>query len=358
MHTQRVDKVLALLRKHGIHQMLLTDMNSIFYLTGQMIYSGSRLMALLIRGDGGHRLFLNRLYAAKEDPDLELVRFSDTDDAIALVGGYVDHSTQLGIDRKMTAGHLLALQKLGAASGYQDTSDCVDAVRSRKDPEEQQKMLAASQINDHAMAEFKGLIRPGVSERDIARQMEEIYRSLGADGLSFHPVVSFGANAANPHHKPDDTILKEGDCVLFDVGCKKDAYCADMTRTFFYKWVSPEAQAVYDVVRQANLAGESIIRPGVRFCDVDRAARSVIEAVGYGPNFTHRLGHSIGLDLHEPGDANSVNTSLVEEGNIFSCEPGIYLPGQFGIRIEDLCLVTADGVMLLNASPKELEAIE
>lgn len=358
MHTHRIERVLALLQERGIRQMLLTDINCIFYLTGQMIYPGSRLMALLIRADGGHRFFLNRILTAEEDRDLELVRFSDRDDPIALISGSLEHQAPLGIDRKMAAGYLLALQKLGAASDYEDASTCVETVRSRKDPEEQRKMLEASRINDRAMEVFRQLIRPGVSELDVARQLEEIYLFLGADGLSFNPLVSFGANAANPHHKPDSTVLQEGDCVLFDVGCRKDAYCADMTRTFFYKRASSEARAVYEVVRQANLAGEAAIRPGVRFCDVDRAARCVIEAAGYGPNFTHRLGHSIGLDLHEPGDANPVNTNLVEEANIFSCEPGIYLSGQFGIRIEDLCLVTADGVTLLNHYPKDLEIIE
>ena len=357
MHQERIEKVLDLCREHGVRQALLTDMNSVFYLTGKMIYTGSRLLALLLRDDGQHRLFLNQLYAAPEGLGMELVRFSDTDDVPAIIAAHTDHSAPLGIDRKMTAGHLLALQGLGAASGYVNVSPWVDEVRSQKDAEEQELMKTASRINDQAIAEFKKLIRPGVSELDVARQIEGIYRSLGADGVSFGPLVSFGANAADPHHKPSAAVLKEGDAVLFDVGCKKDWYCSDMTRTFFYKTVSSFQDEIYHLVLRANLAGEAAIRPGVRFCDVDHAARSVIAGAGYGPNFTHRLGHSIGLDLHEPGDANPVNQTLLRPGNIFSCEPGVYLPGQFGVRIEDLCLVTPDGVSLLNSYTKELQVI-
>ena len=118
-------------------------------------------------------------------------------------------------------------------------------------------MREASRINDLAMAEFKNLIRPGVTELEVARQVEGIYRSLGADGISFGPLVSFGTNAADPHHRPDHTAIQEGDCVLFDVGCRKDFYCSDMTRTFFYKTVSQEQRKIYQLVLQANLAGEA-----------------------------------------------------------------------------------------------------
>jgi Xaa-Pro dipeptidase len=357
MNESRLKEVLALLQERGARQMILTEMNSVFYLTGKMIYTGSRLLVLLLRADGQHCLFLNQLYAEPQGLGIEIRRFSDSDDLAAIVASATDHCAPLGVDRKMPAGFLLALQELRAGSSYLNASACVEAARSRKDAQEQQLMLAASRINDLAMEEFRKLIRPGVSELDVARQIENIYISLGADGLSFNPLVSFGANAADPHHKPSTAVLQEGDSVLFDVGCKKDYYCADMTRTFFFRSITSKQEEVYDLVRRANLAGEAAIRPGVRFCDVDQAARGLIAQAGYGPNFTHRLGHSIGLELHEPGDANPVNTDLVQEGNIFSCEPGVYIPGQFGVRIEDLCLVTENGVTLLNSYPKELQVI-
>ena len=187
--------------------------------------------------------------------------------------------------------------------------------------------------------------------------MNAIYKRLGTQGPSFGPLVSFGANAAEGHHKPDSTVLKPGDCVLFDVGCRVNDYCSDMTRTFFYQSVTEKQREVYEVVKRANLAAQAAMKPGMRFCDIDKVARDIITEAGYGPNFTHRLGHCIGIEVHDAGDVSAANQDVVEEGMIFSCEPGIYLPGEFGVRIEDLMLITRDGAMSLNKDSKELEII-
>ncbi len=227
-----------------------------------------------------------------------------------------------------------------------------------KDEDEKEKMILASKLNDEAMERFKGLIREGVTEQQVAAEMNAIYKELGTEGPSFGPLVSFGANAAIGHHKPDHTVLKPGDCVLFDVGCKKNSYCSDMTRTFFYKSVSEKGREVYEIVKKANLAAQAAMKPGMRFCDIDKVARDIITEAGYGPNFTHRLGHCIGIEVHDAGDVSSINTDVVEEGMIFSCEPGIYLPGEVGVRIEDLMLMTKDGAVSLNHVSKELEVIE
>ena len=168
----------------------------------------------------------------------------------------------------------------------------------------------------------------------------------------------FGANAADPHHSPDGTVLKPGQCVLFDIGCVKDGYCSDMTRTYYFKTVGAKDREIYEITRRANESAEAAMKPGVRYCDLDGIARKVIADAGYGPYFTHRLGHSIGQQGHEWGDVSSANTERVRPGNVFSCEPGIYLPGETGVRIEDLCLITETGVQILNRVPKELQIIE
>ena len=204
------------------------------------------------------------------------------------------------------------------------------------------------------------LVMPGVvteDEAEVAGQLEGIYRELGAQGHSFTPIVSFGANAADPHHEPDDTPLASGDVVLFDVGCRKGEYCSDMTRTFVFGEPSEKLREVHDTVRRANEAARKLVAPGVRFCDIDAAARSIIEEAGYGSYFTHRLGHQIGLDVHEPGDVSAAHDAPVQAGMVFSIEPGIYLPGEFGVRIEDLVLVTEDGCEVLNSYPRELVSI-
>ena len=151
--------------------------------------------------------------------------------------------------------------------------------------------------------------------------------------------------------------MKPGDCVLFDVGCMKDGYCSDMTRTCYYKEVSPERRRIYEIVRAANERAISLIRPGVPLRELDRAARDLISGAGYGEYFTHRLGHFIGLAEHEFGDVSSASEWKAEPGMIFSIEPGIYLPGDTGVRVEDLVLVTEDGCEVLNHYAKDLEVI-
>ena len=141
------------------------------------------------------------------------------------------------------------------------------------------------------------------------------------------------------------------------MGCRVNDYCSDMTRTFFYQSVTEKQREVYEVVKRANLAAQAAMKPGMRFCDIDKVARDIITEAGYGPNFTHRLGHCIGIEVHDAGDVSAANQDVVEEGMIFSCEPGIYLPGEFGVRIEDLMLITRDGAMSLNKDSKELEII-
>ena len=357
MHVERANRIIKALDGLDARQMLITDPMSIFYLTDIYVQPFERFFGLLLRSDGNHILFLNRLFFVPQDVGIEKVWYSDTDPVADIVAKYLDHSSPLAVDKDLTARHLLPLMEKKAAASFINGSPAVDYTRGIKDAEEQKKMIAASEINDAAMAQFKTLIHDGVTEAEAAGRMLEIYRNLGAEGFSFSPLVAFGANAADPHHEPDDTVVKPGDCVLFDVGCIKDGYCSDMTRTFYFKEVSNHCREIYHIVRRANEAAEALIRPGVRLCDIDAAARDLITKEGYGQQFNHRLGHFIGLKEHEYGDVSSGFDWPVQPGMIFSIEPGIYLTGDTGVRIEDLVLVTEDGVKILNRYPHELEII-
>ena len=358
MKEERVRRVLSALAEQGLTQMLVTDPMSIFYLTGYSVQPFERFFGLLLRSDGRHALFLNRLFPAPENSGAEEVWYADTDPVTDVVARYTDRESPLGVDKELTARFLLPLMEGRAAAGFVNGSPAVDRTRGVKDGEEQEKMRRASAVNDRAMARFRELVREGITERELADRMLQIYLDLGADGFSFPPLVAFGANAADPHHGPDGTVLKEGDCVLFDVGCVKDGYCSDMTRTFYFRSVSDRCREIYETVRAANEAAEALIRPGVRLCDLDKAARDLIAARGYGPAFNHRLGHFIGLGEHEYGDVSAAFDWAVEPGMIFSIEPGIYLTGDTGVRIEDLVLVTEDGAELLNRYSHELDVIE
>ncbi len=353
----RVKRILEALQKMGLSQMLIVDPMSIYYLTDVYIAPFERFYALYLRADGKHVYFLNKLFTVPEEVGVEKVWYDDTEPAAEIVAKYLDPTSPLGVDKDLTARFLLPLMEQKAAAGFVNASLAVDKTRGVKDAEEQERMRVASAINDKAIAQFKTLIHAGVTEKEVAEKTLKIYLDLGADGFSFEPLIAFGANAADPHHMPDDTVVKPGDCVLFDVGCIKDGYCSDMTRTFYYKEVTEQHRHIYDTVRSANEAAIAKIKPGVPLCELDKTARDLIGDAGFGAYFTHRLGHFIGLGEHEFGDVSSVNTDEAVPGMIFSIEPGIYLAGDTGVRVEDLVLVTEDGCEVLNHYPKELEII-
>ena len=358
MKQKRIESVLRNLDASGLSQLLVSDPRSIQYLTGMYVEPGERFLGLLLRNDGSQpTLFLNELFAAPDDIAVDVVPFNDTDDPLELLAARCDADADLGCDKNLPARFLIPMMERRIASAFTLASAAVDAARAIKDDREHELMRSASAINDEAMERFRTLVHDGVTEAEVAAQLEGSYRDLGASGHSFEPIVSFGANAADPHHEPDGTVLESGDVVLFDVLCRKDEYCSDLTRTCFFVDADEEQRRVYEIVRQANEAGRKAVRPGARFCDIDAAAREVIENAGYGQYFTHRLGHQIGLDVHEPGDVSAANEACVQPGMCFSIEPGIYLPGRFGVRIEDLVIVTEDGCEVLTAYPRDLSIV-
>ena len=275
-----------------------------------------------------------------------------------IISEYIEKGKTIGIDKNWPARFLLHLMELNTENKYVNASFIIDTLRMCKDEEEKDLMRNASNINDMAMDKLQNLLTQDLTEKEMAQRLASIYEELGADGFSFPPIIAYGANGADPHAHCGSAKLKEGDCVILDIGCIKDNYCSDMTRTVFYKSASEKAKEVFNIVLEANKRAIAMVKPGVRFCDIDNAAREYITEKGYGKYFTHRTGHSIGIETHDMGDVSSINTDILKPGMIFSVEPGIYLPGEFGVRIEDLVLVTEDGHELLNKYNKELNIIK
>lgn len=358
MNLERLNKVLKEMESSNVPQMLVSDPAAIFYLTGKWIHPGERMLALYINLNGNNKLFINELFPVTEDLGVEKVWFNDTQDAIEIVSRYVDKEKTMGVDKNWPARFLLKLMELKGGSSFVNGSAILDRVRMCKDENEKEFMREASRLNDLAVEKMIKLIPQKLSEKKMAQELAAIYEELGAEGFSFHPIIAYGANGADPHHGNDDSVVKEGDSVIIDIGCIKDSYCSDMTRTVFYKSVPEKSREVYNIVLEANKRAIAMVKPGVRFCDIDAAARSYIEEKGYGKYFTHRTGHSIGIETHDFGDVSSINTDKLEPGMIFSVEPGIYLPGEVGVRIEDLVLVTEDGCEILNKYNKELMIVE
>jgi len=345
------------MKEKNLTQLLVTDTASIFYLTGRWIEAGERLLVLLIRQYGKPVLFINELFPEKESEDLDFVWIKDTTDSIALLAEKLEKDKLLGIDKNWPSGFLIRLMETTGSAKVVNSSLLLDLIRSRKDEEEIQFMREASRLNDDAMTMLIDALHEDMTEKEMEDRLREIYDSLGAEGFSFTPIIAYGKNGANPHHENSHRLLKEGDSVILDIGCRKDNYASDMTRTVFYMEVDEKAKEVYETVLKANRKAIDKVKPGVKFSEIDEAARAVIEEKGYGKYFTHRTGHSIGIEVHEYGDVSSANEDLLMPGMIFSVEPGIYLEGELGVRIEDLVLVTEEGHEVLNSYPKDLQII-
>lgn len=358
MQEARLNQVMKAMADQNITQMVVSDPAAIYYLTGKWINPGERLLALYLNLAGSHKLFANELFQVSEDLGVEKVYFNDTQDGVKILVQSIDKQGLLGVDKNWSAHFLLELMAYKGDHAVVNSSSIIDRIRMCKDEQERAAMREASRLNDLAIDKLIQLVPGQYSENKLALLLSGIYEELGADGCSFTPIIAYGGNAADPHHEPEHHFLKAGDCVVMDIGCKKDAYCSDMTRTVFYQYASDHAQQVYDIVLEANKRAIAAVKPGVRFCDIDAAARDYIEDAGYGKGFLHRTGHSIGLDVHDFGDVSAVNTECVQPGNIFSIEPCVVIPGELGIRVEDLVLVTADGCEVLNKYNKELKIVK
>lgn len=353
MNEERLRQTLANMRAAGLNCIVVSDPYSILYLTGRMIQPGERMLALALFADGRACLFVNRLFPQASSDGVRVVLFDDTDDCVELLSRELP-SGRVGIDKNWPSRFLIRLMEIRPEIRPILGSGPVDDARMIKNTADADRMRVSSQANDRTLGQLIRTIREGESERELAARYVEIGRSLGAAGASFEPLVCFGANGAEPHHTTDETRLKQGDMIILDVGLDVDGAASDMTRTVVLGRATDEQREVYEIVKAANDAGRAAAAPGTPLREIDRAARDVIEKAGYGEYFIHRTGHGIGMETHEPPDVSASSDTMAAPSMIFSVEPGIYLPGKFGVRIEDLVLITEDGCETLNRLPKEL----
>lgn len=358
MNQQKLNAILSAMDAQGVPQIIISDPAVIFYLTGIWIHPGERMLALYLSCGGKHKLVVNDLFRQTDDLGVEVCYYNDTQDGVEILSRFMDAASPVAIDKNWPARFLLRLQELNCGSRYVNSSAIVDGVRLIKTVQEQEKMRVASRLNDGVMERLVAVLSEDHTELELKDILLKYYTDCGCEGFSFEPITAFAGNAADPHHSPDGSRGKYGDGVVLDIGGLKDNYCSDMTRTVFLGTVSDRQRQIYEVVLEANRRGIAAAKPGNRMCDVDNAARGYIEQMGFGRYFTHRTGHSIGLEVHEAGDVSAVNQAVIQPGQCFSVEPGIYIPEEnIGVRIEDLVLITQDGCQVLNSYPKELQVI-
>ncbi|MDX2159941.1 MAG: aminopeptidase P family protein [bacterium] len=295
-------------------------------------------------------------------PDLEIRPFAWRDET-GFIGAFQEAVDALGLrgariaidGMTMRASEWLALQEIDPALRPVRTERALIGLRARKTADEIASLRNAVQISENALDHLLREVKPGMTEAQIAARLESLMMDLGAHGKSFDTLVQSGVNSSNPHGSTTDRAVQAGEFLLIDWGAKVDGYLADLTRTFCIGEPSAEMQRIYDTVLAANEAAKAAVRPGVPMSAIDHAARSVIDAAGYGVYFTHRTGHGLGMDGHEPIPQIAANvTDLLEPGMVFTIEPGIYLPELGGVRIEDDVLVTETGADILSTYPRTL----
>lgn len=274
----------------------------------------------------------------------------------AMVQEVVDrcHIRKLGFEEGYLSVADYNLWKEGLTAELVPAQKLVDALRAAKDDGEIALMTKAQEITDRAFSEILKFIQPGMTEQEIAAKLQYDMLRFGAEKMSFDPIVVSGPNGSLPHGIPSAKQVQQGEFITMDFGCKYGGYCSDMTRTVALGEPTGEMQKVYQTVLEAQLAGIAVTKAGVPGKSIDAAARKVIEDAGYGEYFGHGYGHSLGIEIHESPNANTREETLLPVGAVVSAEPGIYLPGKFGVRIEDVTVLTADGCMVLTKSPKEL----
>ena len=355
MKPDRIKKVIENMENSNLKQIIVYSKHSIYYLTGIWAEPGERLIALYINTDGRIELFSNAIFGI-DTVSIKNFVHKDGENPVADLASTLS-SGAVGIDKNLPSKFLIGIMELRKDIFPVNGSMPVDIARMIKDTDEIEKMRHSSKINDEVIKEGIEAIKDGVTEKELANIINNGYMKRGASRGGTQ-LVAFGKNCANPHHGSKNITLSKGDSVLFDIFLPINKYWCDMTRTVFFKEITKEQEYVYETVKTANIKAIKKVKNGVPLKDIDKAARSYIEDRGYGKYFTHRTGHNIGLECHELPDVSSQSEFCAKTGMIFSIEPGIYIPDRFGVRIEDLVLVTDDGCEILNSYTKELQIIK
>lgn len=341
----------------GIDALVVTPSADLVYLAGYDPPLLPRLTALVLRPDADPVLVVPMLERARAERApvaalAELRGWMDGEDPYAVVASIVG-SGRVAVSDRMWAAHLLGLQRSCSDAVFQEASPLLARLRSRKDETEVELLARAASAADAAFEDVVSAGLAGRTEVEVAAALAEALVRHGHGSVSF-TIVGSGPNGASPHHEPEVRVIQEGEAVVLDFGGRVDGYGSDITRTVAVGEPTEEVRRVHSVVREAQQAAFEAVRPGVAAQHVDRVARRVIADAGFGEWFVHRTGHGIGLEEHEHPYIVEGNAETLEEGMCFSIEPGIYLPGRFGVRIEDIVTVEAGGARRLNEAPREL----
>jgi Xaa-Pro aminopeptidase len=355
MYSPRIDRIHARLEAEGLDALLVTSLPNIRYLSG---FSGSTGMLLVTpRGNRFISDFrYHEQYKQEVDQAYELLDNTGRELVKELLPVFIGEGfKRIAYESDHVSGTMGS--KLAAMEGLTPTTGWVEELRMVKDAQELAAIEAAIRLNEEIFSEVSALASADITEADLAAEIE--YRALkkGASGSSFRPIVASGPNSAKPHAGFSQQRLVPGTPLTFDMGMRLNGYCSDMTRTVFLGECTPQWRRVYDIVREAKDRAADAIKPGLTGKEVDAVARGYITEQGHGEHFGHGLGHGIGIEVHEGPRLAKVGLTELKLGHVVTNEPGIYLPGEGGIRIEDIFVVTEDGARNMNNLPTDVVVV-
>ncbi|WP_392454054.1 M24 family metallopeptidase [Chryseomicrobium aureum] len=360
-----MQKITALqhhLKQQQVDAAFITHPDNVFYFTGFRSNPHERLLGVFIPADGESFLICPQMEVpdAKEFFSGQLIGHVDTENAWdKLVSSFTVPVAKLAIEKShMTVERMEFLESRIQGVTFSGIDDVVTEMRLIKTEEELVHLRKAAELADYAIEVGCSLIAEGKTEMEILSEVETAVKAKGADGMSFSTMVLSGLKTASPHGTPGNRKIQKGDFILFDLGVIVNGYCSDITRTVAFGEPTEEQRTIYQTVKEAEVKAVSLVKAGVFAKDLDKAARDIITSAGYGEYFTHRLGHGLGISVHEFPSIHGENDMALREGMVFTIEPGIYHPEVTGVRIEDDVVVTADGVEVLTKFTKELLVLD
>ncbi|MGW5123415.1 M24 family metallopeptidase [Streptomyces sp. NPDC004069] len=365
-YRSRLERAARAAADAGLAGLLVAPGPDLVWLTGYAPPAVTERLTLLVLAAGREPVEPVLVVPTLEAPDaakaagasaLSLRDWTDGTDPYAVTAALLDDRGRFGVSDNTWAMHLLALQQALPGTSYASLTEALPMLRAVKDAAEVELLAAAGAAADAAFEEIRTVRFSGRRESEVAADLAALLRRFGHSQVDF-TIVGSGPNGANPHHEVGDRVIERGDMVVLDFGGLKDGYGSDTTRTVHVGEPTDEERRVHDIVREAQEAGFRAVRPGVPCQEVDRAARAVITRAGYGEFFIHRTGHGIGVTTHEPPYMIEGEEQTLVPGMCFSVEPGIYLPGRFGVRIEDIVTVTDDGGRRLNDTTREMVIVD
>lgn len=357
----RKTRIMELMEKNGVKAIVLSPAMNMLYTTGFNTFPGERLLVSILDEKGEVIFVAPRMYEQeiKEKGVFDrIIAWDDSQDPREILDlicrekGYSD--SVIAVEDTMWFNAFEKLHGAFRGSSFIKASGLIGELRKYKGVDEAEKMRESSRLAEKALGLVIPRIKAGMKEIEVREMLETEMKKQGLSGPSFETIIGSGPNSALPHYTAGERVLKAGDSIVIDFGGLYQGYCSDMTRTVLLGKAGEEYRRVYEAVKGGQLKAIEAVKPGMKAYEIDAAARNYIAEKGYGDYFIHRTGHGIGMEVHEEPYISNISDTVLQPGMVFSIEPGVYLPGKFGVRIEDLVMVTETGVEVLNKFSKEL----